>query len=100
MIARQEAQAKLNEYCETQGSLDEVHTDGSKMNQRVVAVAFISRIVGQPATNRPQKLPYNSTIFDSEATNISLAENYNRHMVPVHHHVVIYSDFMSCLQAI
>ena len=33
MITRQEAQAKFNEYHETQGSHDEVYTDGSKMNE-------------------------------------------------------------------
>ena len=33
MISRQEAQAKFNEYRETQGSHDEVYTDGSKMNE-------------------------------------------------------------------
>ena len=35
MISRQEAWAKFNEYCEAQGSQDEVYTDGSKMNERV-----------------------------------------------------------------
>ena len=32
MISGQEAQAKFNEYRETQGSHDEVYSDGSKMN--------------------------------------------------------------------
>ena len=34
MISRQETQAKFNEYRETQGSHDEVATDGSTMNER------------------------------------------------------------------
>ena len=37
MISRQEAQSKFNYYRETQGSHDEVYTDGSKMNERVGA---------------------------------------------------------------
>ena len=36
----------------------------------------------------------------AEATAISLALNYYQHMGPVHHDVVVYSDSMSCLQAI
>ena len=43
MIFRQELQAKLIEYHETQGSHDEVYTDGSKMNERVGAAAVINR---------------------------------------------------------
>ena len=46
-----------------------------------------------------KRLPDNSTIFAAEATAISLALNYYRHMGPVHHDVVVYSDSMSCLQA-
>ena len=42
----------------------------------------------------------NPTIFAAEATAISLALSYYRHMGPVHHDVVIYSDSMSCLQTI
>ena len=47
-----------------------------------------------------KRLPDNSTIFAAEATAISLALNYYQHMGPVHHDVVVYSDSMSCLQAI
>ena len=47
-----------------------------------------------------KRLPDNSTIFTAEATAISLALNYYQHMGPVHHDVVVYSDSMSCLQAI
>ena len=47
-----------------------------------------------------KKLPDNSTIFAAEATAISLALNYYQHMGPIHHDVVVYSDSMSCLQAI
>ena len=46
-----------------------------------------------------KRLPDNSTIFAAEATAITLALNYYRHMSPVHHDVVVYSDPMSCLQA-
>ena len=38
--------------------------------------------------------------FAAEATAITLALNYYRHMDPVQHDVVIYSDSLSCLQAI
>ena len=44
-------------------------------------------------------LPDNSTIFAAEATAISLALNYYKHMDPVHHNVMVYFDSMSCLQA-
>ena len=43
MISGQEAQAKFNEYRETQVSHDEVYTDGSKMNKRMGAAAVINR---------------------------------------------------------
>ena len=45
-------------------------------------------------------LPNNSTLFAPEATAITLALNYYRHMDPVQHDVVIDSHSMSCLQAI
>ena len=57
MISGQEAQAKFNEFREAQGSLDEVYTDGSKMNETVGAAAVInaiSRMVRQPAANCPK----------------------------------------------
>ena len=38
--------------------------------------------------------------FAAEATAITPALNYHRHMGPVHHDVTVYSDSMSCLQAI
>ena len=47
-----------------------------------------------------KRMPDNNTIFAAEATAISLALNYYQHMGPVHHDVVVYSDSMSCLQAI
>ena len=47
-----------------------------------------------------KRLPNNSNIFAAEATAITLALNYYRHMDPVQHDVIIYSDSMSCLQAI
>ena len=103
MISRQEAQAKFNEFREALGSHDEVYTDGSKMNERVGAAAVINRHFQNGETTCRQlskRLPDNSTIFAAEATAISLALNYYQHMGPVHHDVVVYSDSMSCLQAI
>ena len=47
-----------------------------------------------------KRLPDNITIFAAEATAISLALNYYRHLGSVHYDVVVYSDSMSCLQAI
>ena len=103
MISRQEAQSKFNEYREAQGSHDEVYTDGYKMNERVGAAAVINCHFQNGETTCRQlskRLPDNSTIFAAEATAISLALNYYQHMGPVHHDVVVYSDSMSCLQAI
>ena len=103
MISGQEAQARFNEFREAQGSHDEVYTDGSKMNEKVGAAAVINRHFqnGETTCRRLSKrLPDNSTIFAAEATAISLALNYYQHMGPVHHDVVVYSDSMSCLQAI
>ena len=57
-------------------------------------------MVRQPAANCKKKLPDNSIIFTAEATAISLVLNYYQHIGPVHHEVVVYSDSMSCLQAI
>ena len=73
------------------------------MNERVGAAAVINRHFQNGETTCRQlskRLPDNSTIFAAEATAISLALNYYQHMGPVHHDVVIYSDSMSCLQAI
>ena len=48
-----------------------------------------------------KRLSDNSTIFAAEATYITLVLNYYWHMgPPVHHDVVVYSDSLSCLQAI
>ena len=103
MITRQEAQAKFNEYHETQGSHDEVYTDGSKMNERVGAPAIINRhFLDCETTCRhlSKRLSDNSTIFAAEVTAITLALNYYQHMGPVLHDLVVFSDSMSCLQAI
>ena len=102
MISKQEAQAKFNEYHWAQGSHDEVDTDGSKMNERVGAAEVINCNFQNGETTSRQlskRLPDNSN-FAAEATAISLALNYYQHMCPVHHDVVVYSDSMSCLQAI
>ena len=103
LISGQEAQAKFNEFREAQGSHDEVYTDGSKMNEKVGAAAVINRHFQNGETTCRQlskRLPDNSTIFAAETTAISLAPNYYQHMGPVNHDVVVYSDSMSCLQAI
>ena len=103
MISRPEAQAKFREYQETLESHDEVFTDGSKMNERVGAAAVINRHFQNGETtcrHLTKRLPDNSTIFAAEATAITLALNYYQHMGPVHHDVIVYSDSMSCLQAI
>ena len=42
MISKQEAHAKSNGYCKSQGSHDEVYTEGSKMYKRVGAAAVIN----------------------------------------------------------
>ena len=79
MISGQEAQAKFNEYRETQGSHDEVYTDGSKMNERVGAVAVINSHFQNGDTTCRQlskRLPDNSTIFAAEATAINLTLNF------------------------
>ena len=47
-----------------------------------------------------KRIPNNSTIFAAEATVITLALGYYRYIDPVKHDVVVYSDPMSCLQAI
>ena len=70
---------------------------------KVGAAAVINRHFqnGETTCRRLSKrLPDNSTIFAAEATAISLALNYYQHMGPVHHDVIVYSDSMSCLQAI
>ena len=103
LISRPEAQAKFREYRETLGSHDEVFTDGSKINERVEAAAVINRHFQNGETtcrHLTKRLPDNSTIFAAEATAITLALNYYQHMGPVHHHVIVYSGSMSCLQAI
>ena len=103
MITREEAQAKFREYHDAQGPHDEVYTDGSKIDERVGAAAVINRQFQNGETTCRQlseRLPNNSTIFAAEAAAFTLALNYYRHMDPVQHDVVIYSDSMSCLQAI
>ena len=103
MISREEAQAKFREYRDAQGPHDEIYTDGSKIDERVGAAAVINHHFQNGETTSSQlskRLLNNSTIFVAEATAITLALNYYRHMDTVQHDVVIYSDSMSCLQAI
>ena len=103
MLSGQEAQAKFNEFREAQGSHDEVYTDDSKMNERVGAAAVMDRHFQNGETTCHQlskRLPDNSTIFAAKVIATSLALNYYQHMGPVHPDVVVYTDSMSCLQAI
>ena len=89
MIARQEAQAKFDEFREALGSHDEVYNDGSKMNERVGAAAVINRHFQNGETTCHQLSKRLPSVW-----------HYYQHMDPVHHDVVVYSDSMSCLQAI
>ena len=103
MITREEARAKFHEYHNALEPHDEVYTDGSKINERVGAAAVINRHFQNGETTCHQlskRLPKNSTIFAAEATAITLALDYYRYMDPVKPDVVVYSDSMSCLQAI
>ena len=73
------------------------------MNEGVGAAVVINRHFQNGETTCRQlskRLPDHSTIFAAEATAISLALNYCRHMGPVHHDVVVYSDSMYCLHVI
>ena len=102
MITREEAQAKFREYRDAQGPHDELYIDASKIDERVGAAAVINRHFRNGETTCRQlskRLPNNSTILAAEATAITLALNYYRHMDPVQHDVVIYFDSISCMQA-
>ena len=73
------------------------------MNEGVGAAVVINHHFQNGETTCRQlskRLPDNSTIFAAEASAISPTLNYYQHMGPVHHDVVVYSDSMSCLQAI
>ena len=63
-------------------------------------VIFLINLPETTCRQLSKRLPNNSTIFAAEATAITLALNYYRHVDPVQHDVVVYSDSMSCLQAI
>ena len=72
-----------DEYGKAQWLRYEVYTDGSKMNERVGAAAVINRHFqnGKPTCRQLSKrLPDNSNIFAAEATALTLALNYYRHM--------------------
>ena len=103
MISGQEAQAKFNEYYEAQGSHDEVYTDGSKMNESGGSSGhqppFPEWWDNLPPTVQ-KTCQTTAPSLQLRPTAISLALNYYQHMSPVHHDVVVYSDSMSCLQAI
>ena len=79
-----------------------MYTDGSKINEKVGAAAVIKRLFqdGKTTRNLSKRLPDGSSIFSAEATAITLALDYYNAMPAVRHDVVIYSDSLSCLQAI
>ena len=103
LITRQEAQAKFNEYHEAQGSHDEVYTDGSKMNERVGGSGSHQPPFPGWRNNLPP--PVQKTARQQHHlccwgySHLPGTEHYH-YMGPVHHNVVVYSDSMSCLQAI
>ena len=101
-ISSSHAKAKFQEYLDEQGNHDEVYTDGSKINEKVGAAAVIKRLFqdGKTTRNLSKRLPDGSSIFSAEATAIILALDYYNAMPAVRHDVVIYSDSLSCLQAI
>ena len=66
----------------------------------VVRVLSISSSWHTCCHHLSKRLPDNSTIFAAEATAITLALNYYRHMDPVCHDVVVYSQSMSCSPAV
>ena len=101
-ISSSDAKAKFQEYQDEQGNHDEVYTDGSKINEKVGAAAVIKRLFqdGKTTWNLSKRLPDGSSIFSAEATAIILALDYYNAMPAVRHDVVIYSDSLSCLQAI
>ena len=96
-------QAEFREFHDAQGPHDEVYTDGSKINERVRAATVVNRHFQNGETTcrkLSKRLPDNNTIFAAEATATTLALEYYRHIDPVQHDGVFYSDSMSCLQAI
>ena len=96
MIRREYAQAKFSGYHDVQGLHDEVCIGVSK--ERVWAAVVINRHFhnGEASCWKLSKrLPDNSTSFATEATVITMSVNYFRHMDPVKHDVVVYSDSMS-----
>ena len=103
MIDPLRAQADFWEYQESIGVHDEVYTDGSKVNERVGAAAAVRRHFRNGETTERhflKRLPDGSSIFAAEATAIEMALEYYSVMPAVGHDVVVYSDSMSCLQAI
>ena len=103
IIFSQEASAKLNEHRETHGSHDDFYTDGSSINERVEAIVVTNRHFQNGETTSPylsKRLPGNSTIFDADATAITLALNYYWHVGPFLQDVVVYSSSTSCLETI
>ena len=90
MISIREVKAKFGEYHESQLSHDEGYTDDTKMNEGVGVVVVINHHFGNgeiTCCQLSKRLPENSTIIAAEATDITLAMSYYRHMGLVHHDV-------------
>ena len=101
-VEANEPPLKFQQYQDEPGNHDEAYSDDSKINEKVGAAAVIERLVqdGKTTRNLSRGLPDGSSIFSAEATAIVLALDYYNTMPAVRHDVVIYSDSLSCLQAI
>ena len=73
------------------------------MNERVGAAAVVNRHFQNGETtcrHLSKRMTDNSNIFATEVTAITLALDYYWYMDPVHDDIVVYTDSVSCLQAI
>ena len=73
------------------------------MNETVGAAAVVNRHFQNGETtcrHLSKRMTDNSNIFATEVTAITLALDYYWHMDPVHDDIVVYTDSVSCLQAI
>ena len=72
MITKAEAQAKFREYHYTQGSYNEVYTEGFKMKGTGARAAINCHFQnGEKTCRHLSYLPDNSTIFNAEATAVT-----------------------------
>ena len=97
MISKEEA--KVNEYCETRVSHDEVYTDGSKMKEREATVAVINHHFQNGETTW-YLYKNGHTTAPPLLLRLQPSLNYYRHMGQLHHDVVVYSGPMCYMQSI